>query len=564
MPVVVVAVGAWSHRWVAEDAFIDFRVVGNLLSGHGPVYNVGERVEAYTDPLWVAILTVFRGVLPFVSVEWWSVVLGLACTVIGFAAGGRAAQRLGACAGSPLVIPVGLLVASVVAGVWDFSTSGLETGLAFGWLGVSWLLMVRVVERRRRAVPAAFVIGLGFLVRPDLGIISVVFLVALLATVGASGWAGPTTRWRRWIAPVVAALVVPVVYELFRMSYFGLLVPNTALAKSASSTWWSQGANYLRDFEGQYWLWIPFLCLAPVVVVRIVRWMRSGHRVEAVVLLAPAVGGLLSATYVVAIGGDFMHARMLLPGFFCLVLTMWVAPRRRPDWTWLAGAFAVAWCVTCLVAFRPTPVTLDPQTKMLTGVTNNIDNERSLWVAGLRTSASDHPCRLSDCRRRRRDPPVTRRPGVARARRSSPGRRTAARDVHRTGGLRHPPGGQQRSSEPVIANLQNIGIRGVAAGSDVYLFDELSLANPIGSHFRVLVRTRPGHEKIIGLDSIWRGSPPQARRSPPIWACPCRIWRTHDPPSPASPSVRTWRGSPGRGRSRRDCRTPSTPSVTRG
>lgn len=40
VPLVVVLLGAWSYRWVQEDAFINFRIIGNLLAGHGPVFNV--------------------------------------------------------------------------------------------------------------------------------------------------------------------------------------------------------------------------------------------------------------------------------------------------------------------------------------------------------------------------------------------------------------------------------------------------------------------------------------------------------------------------------------------
>lgn len=29
----------WSHPWVTEDAFIDFRVAQHLLAGHGPVFS---------------------------------------------------------------------------------------------------------------------------------------------------------------------------------------------------------------------------------------------------------------------------------------------------------------------------------------------------------------------------------------------------------------------------------------------------------------------------------------------------------------------------------------------
>jgi arabinofuranosyltransferase len=36
------------------------------------------------------------------------------------------------------------------------------------------------------------------------------------------------------------------------------------------------------------------------------------------------------------------------------------------------------------------------------------------------------------------------------------------------------------------------------SGPQVYIYDELSLANPIGSHTTVAVRGIPGHEKLIG------------------------------------------------------------------
>src|SRR5690242_18166607 len=41
---------------VFDDAFISFRYVRNLLDGHGLVWNVGERVEGYTNFLWVMLV----------------------------------------------------------------------------------------------------------------------------------------------------------------------------------------------------------------------------------------------------------------------------------------------------------------------------------------------------------------------------------------------------------------------------------------------------------------------------------------------------------------------------
>ncbi len=50
---------AWQRRWISDDGFIDLRIVEHLLLGHGPVFNTGERVEAYTNPLWVALLALW-------------------------------------------------------------------------------------------------------------------------------------------------------------------------------------------------------------------------------------------------------------------------------------------------------------------------------------------------------------------------------------------------------------------------------------------------------------------------------------------------------------------------
>ena len=41
---------------MSDDGFIGFRYVQNALAGHGFVYNPGERVEGYTNFLWVALL----------------------------------------------------------------------------------------------------------------------------------------------------------------------------------------------------------------------------------------------------------------------------------------------------------------------------------------------------------------------------------------------------------------------------------------------------------------------------------------------------------------------------
>jgi len=46
-----------TSHWMVDDAFISFRYAENLASGKGLVYNEGERVEGYTNFLWVILLS---------------------------------------------------------------------------------------------------------------------------------------------------------------------------------------------------------------------------------------------------------------------------------------------------------------------------------------------------------------------------------------------------------------------------------------------------------------------------------------------------------------------------
>ena len=53
---------AVKSAWLSDDAYITLRTVSNWLAGFGPVWNVGERVQAYTHPLWLLALTGAVGV----------------------------------------------------------------------------------------------------------------------------------------------------------------------------------------------------------------------------------------------------------------------------------------------------------------------------------------------------------------------------------------------------------------------------------------------------------------------------------------------------------------------
>jgi arabinofuranosyltransferase len=492
----------YSRRWVSEDAFIDFRIVRHLLGGHGPVFNVGERVEAYTSPLWVALLALCEVVA---DVEFGSVVLGLllsGCALMLAQSAARTLTSQVAAGGSVgltarhVVFPLGAVVFAALPAAWDFTTSGLESSLAFAWLaGAFWLLVRCRPLTARNAPPVAVVVGAGVLVRPDLGVFAVGFGVALGVLVKSD--ARRPVDAVQWLGLVVAATALPVAYQVFRMGYFAALVPSPALAKEAATAYWSQGWRYVRDLVDPYLLWWPLLLVAGWAVAHVRRARRAGDLPGAVLVLVPIGSALVHALYVTRVGGDFMHGRLLLPSLFALVLPLAVVVVPTAwNWRWPIAAGVVVWGIVCAVWLRvPYQGTVGPDW---------IADERGVWVA---TTQTPHPVRLYYPHH------------LAGVRQFE---RFLARD--RTLVFWPPGSGEAESLAPsvparirVVLGLLNIGRSAYLAPSDTYVEDRYGLANPIGSRLLLTERSRPGHEKVLPTTwTIGRFADATAARPPGV------------------------------------------------
>ena len=58
---VIATFAGYHNRNVIDDGFIYFRIVQNVVDPTGPVFNAGERVEVYTSPAWLAVLSAGDG-----------------------------------------------------------------------------------------------------------------------------------------------------------------------------------------------------------------------------------------------------------------------------------------------------------------------------------------------------------------------------------------------------------------------------------------------------------------------------------------------------------------------
>ncbi|OPF80791.1 hypothetical protein BXP25_12375, partial [Mycobacterium tuberculosis variant bovis] len=360
--------GSWQRRWIADDGLIVLRTVRNLLAGNGPVFNQGERVEANTSTAWTYLLYVGGWVGGPMRLEYVALALAMVLSLLGMVLLMLGTGRLYAPSlrgRRAIMLPAGALVYIAVPPARDFATSGLESGLVLAYLGLLWWMMV-CWSQPLRARPdsqmflgaLAFVAGCSVLVRPEFALIGGLALIMMLIA---------ARTWRRRVLIVLAGGFLPVAYQIFRMGYYGLLVPSTALAKDAAGDKWSQGMIYVSNFNRPYALWVPLVLSVPLGLLLMTARRRPSFlrpvlapdygRVARAVQSPPAVvafivgSGVLQALYWVRQGGDFMHGRVLLAPLFCLLAPVGVIPILLPDGKdfsretgrWLVGALSGLW-----------------------------------------------------------------------------------------------------------------------------------------------------------------------------------------------------------------------------
>ncbi len=352
---------ALRQAWTCDDAYIVFRYARNLVGGAGLVFNAGERVEGFTDLLWVlwTVPAFWLGIAPETWANAWGIAFYGASIVLLAVDHARVVRRLPSawwCA-----VPVAAFGAAA-HGDWSaWATSGLETS-AFSFVLVAGYVLLTGRRSSGLAACAGVAFGVATLLRPD-GVVPA--LVGGVFVVATSRAAGPAAAY----AAGFSALWLPA--AAFRISYYGSLVPNTYWAKSANVAWWGQGFRYIELYLAKYGI----LAAGPaLVLVAALRWRRedSGRRDALRFDWAPrvALAAALVTTYglyVARVGGDFMYARMLIPVTpFLLVLFdlgFSALPARLPA----LAALAIAALPAALPAWLPRPVS---GSRFVAGVAN--------------------------------------------------------------------------------------------------------------------------------------------------------------------------------------------------
>lgn len=226
-----------------DDAFISFRYARHFAQGHGLVWNIGERVEGYTNFLWTLLMSlpmvVSDKLEPMAFARAISSFSGYVTIILSFL---LVRHMLPKARVLPLVPPI------LLAGSWPLAINtmtGLET-VFFGALltGATLLLVQEQDELRYRGSSVVF--ALAALTRPEA--IGLFLLNFALVCVFRFREGKPAKDYLLRLFLPFAALVGA--HEVFRLAYYGQWVPNTYFAKFGADL--PEGmptrTSYLQDF----------------------------------------------------------------------------------------------------------------------------------------------------------------------------------------------------------------------------------------------------------------------------------------------------------------------------
>jgi len=281
------------QAFLGDDSFISFRYAKHLAEGQGLVWNPGDRVEGYTNFLWVLLMA--AGLSVGIAPEGASMALGIASGL-----GLLAAMVVFTARTTGWRDPILWLTPMVLALHRSFTawcTGGLET--SFFTLLVFLAVLCFVRERERGdAFPlgSSLLFALASLTRPEGALFAFVAGAFFLAEIGL--------RRRSLRVGLLWSLPYGVIvgaHLLWRRAYHGDWLPNTFYAK-VPGVWWDHGFNYLARFIDDYQVgwFLPLILLG----------LLLGREFKAWLLFAQA---LAYAIYVAGVGGDRFEFRFLVP-----------------------------------------------------------------------------------------------------------------------------------------------------------------------------------------------------------------------------------------------------------
>ena len=278
--------------WLSDDSLITLRHVLNFINGYGPVFNIGERVQAFTHPIWFLAISIFSSFVNYIYVIF---LLSFACSICTIYLLIREIVKQKQVIFFKLLLYIAIICSS--KSFMDFSTSGLENPLTHLLLLTFFIQYFKFFSKKNfnNMYAISIITPLLYLNRMDCILIVLPAIFQILFYLFQH-------RFYKNIAKFSFIVGLPIVtWHLFSVIYYGFIFPNTAYAKLATGIEWytylNQGIHYLS-----YSILNDPITIFCIIISIFTVLKRKEH-------LIPVIGIILYIIYIIKIGGDFMGGR---------------------------------------------------------------------------------------------------------------------------------------------------------------------------------------------------------------------------------------------------------------
>lgn len=317
LAILVSIIYSYKLKWLGDDIFIGLRYVQNLLAGNGLVYNKGERVEGFTDFLWIMLISFFTWLKrdPLNTVQ----VLGILSSVGTLTLVSIITYKISKRTKS-FILPYVTLALALNFDYNTWATSGLETSFFSFLLCCSfYVFFFSEMKETKRYIVSGLFLCLALLTRPDT--ILIVFLANLLFVCNL-------LFQRKEIVKIIktllffnlAVILIYIPYFLWRYNYYGFLFPNTYYDKLGNESFYSKGFQYIWLYFKPHFVSILAFILPLFIIFPLVKNKFKNNLKEflkdnwnAAFLVSVKIVLLYLIFFVAKVGGDFMYARFIIP-----------------------------------------------------------------------------------------------------------------------------------------------------------------------------------------------------------------------------------------------------------
>jgi len=207
-----------------DDAMISMRYAKNLANGYGLVWNPGgERVEGYTNPLWVLFMALFH-LLPLSEskISLPIQLSGMGFLLINLFCVKKIADLLSK--GDRFASLTAVFLTAFYYPLVYWSLRGMEVSVLVCIVNSSIWLALRSVHAGRPSLVLYLILGIATLVRPDM-IVTVISILMYVLVVD------PRNRHGNAVMGLTVLFSFVLLQTAFRLTYFGEFLPNTYYLK---------------------------------------------------------------------------------------------------------------------------------------------------------------------------------------------------------------------------------------------------------------------------------------------------------------------------------------------